>query len=183
MSFPVVYDANVLYPPTLRHVLIQIAQTGLVHARWTDEILDEVFRNVSANNPQIPAERLQRTRELMCEAVADCLITGYEPIVKTLTLPDAGDRHVLAAAIRARAATIVTFNLDDFPADELAPWDIEAKHPDEFLLDQFHLDGVAVHAAVQAVADSMRNPPAAFNDVVDTLERTQLPRAAAILRR
>ncbi|WP_313546556.1 hypothetical protein [Leifsonia aquatica] len=38
---------------------IQIAQTGLVHARWTDEILDEVFRNVSANNPQIPAERLQ----------------------------------------------------------------------------------------------------------------------------
>ena len=80
MSFPVVYDANVLYPPTLRHVLIQIAQTGLVHARWTDEILDEVFRNVSSNNPHIPTDRLARTRELMCEAVADCLITGYEPI-------------------------------------------------------------------------------------------------------
>lgn len=57
------------------------------------------------------------------------------------------------------------------------------KHPDEFLLDQFHLDGVDVHGAVQAVADSMRNPPATFNDVVETLERTGLPRAAALLRR
>jgi predicted nucleic acid-binding protein len=183
MTFPVVYDANVLYPPTLRHVLIQIAQNQLVHARWTEDILDETFRNVRLNNPHIPSENLTRTRELMCAAVADCLITGYEPIIEAVSLPDMGDRHVLAAAIRARAATIVTFNTADFPAENLAPWDIEAKHPDDFLLDQFHLDGVAVHSAVQAVADSMRNPPAAFNDVVDTLERSQLPRAAALLRR
>lgn len=183
MSFQVVYDANVLYPPTLRHVLLQIAMTDLVQARWTDQILDETFRNIVSNNPQLDADRLLRTRRLMCEAVPDCLITGYEPIVATLKLPDVDDRHVLAAAIRARASTIVTRNVDDFPADVLGPWDIEAKHPDQFLLDQFHLDGVAVHAAVQRVADSMRNPPATFNDVVETLERCGLPLAAAVLRR
>lgn len=93
MTFPVVYDANVLYPPTLRHVLIQIAQTELIHARWTQKILDETFRNVQAKNPHIDAERLLRTRELMCEAVPDCLITGYESIVPVLTLPDLDDRH------------------------------------------------------------------------------------------
>ena len=46
MSFVVVYDANVLYPSTLRDLLIRIAQAGLVQARWTDQILDEVFRNI-----------------------------------------------------------------------------------------------------------------------------------------
>src|SRR5438874_4108900 len=42
MSFVVVYDACVLYPSTLRDLLIRIAQAGLVQARWTDRILDRV---------------------------------------------------------------------------------------------------------------------------------------------
>jgi hypothetical protein len=37
---------------------------------------------------------------------------------------------VLAAAIRSRAQIIVTANLKDFPAEDLAAWDIEAKSPD-----------------------------------------------------
>jgi hypothetical protein len=41
MPFTVIYDANVLYPFHLRDILIRIAQVGLVHARWTDKILDE----------------------------------------------------------------------------------------------------------------------------------------------
>jgi hypothetical protein len=44
----------------------------------------------------------------------------------TLTLPDADDRHVLAAAIRAEADVIVTFNLGDFPAETLKRYGIEA---------------------------------------------------------
>jgi len=38
VTFTVLYDANVLYPNVLRDVLIRLAQTGLVHARWTDQI-------------------------------------------------------------------------------------------------------------------------------------------------
>ena len=49
------------------------------------------------------------------------------------------DRHVLAAAVRTGAQTIVTFNLKDFPAEALAPWNIVAQSPDEFLIHQFHL--------------------------------------------
>ena len=38
----------------------------------------------------------------------------------------------LAAAIRAGAGVIVTYNLKDFPAETLARFDIEALHPDDF---------------------------------------------------
>lgn len=183
MAFVVVYDANVLYPSTLRDVLIRIALTGLVQAKWTDEILDEVFRNLKADRPDLDSRRLDRTRRLMVAAVRDCMVTGYKPLLGAVELPDPEDRHVVAAAIRARAQLIVTFDMDDFAADELAAWDIEAKHPDDFLVDQFHLDAIKVHQAVQAVADSWSNPPGTSDDVLDILERSGLPQTAAVLRR
>ena len=182
MAFVVLYDANVLYPSTLRDLLIRIAQAGLVQAKWTDEILDEVFRNLAANRPDLDPERLARTRELMNTAVRDCLVTGYEPLVDALDLPDPDDRHVLAAAITARAQVIVTTNLKDFPTAALEPWDMEAKSPDEFVLDQIDLDRMAVHGAIQRIADSWANPPGTIADVLASLERDGLVEAAAALR-
>jgi hypothetical protein len=75
----------------------------------------------------------------MDRAVPDCLVTGYEPLIEGLTLPDPNDRHILAAAIRCGAQIIVTLNLKDFPADVLDPYGVEAMHPDEFLEYQFGL--------------------------------------------
>ena len=45
-------------------------------------------------------EQLERTRSLMNANVLDSLVTGYTHLIEGLTLPDPGDRHVLAAAIR-----------------------------------------------------------------------------------
>jgi hypothetical protein len=49
------------------------------------------------------------------------------------------DRHVAAAAVRADAQAIVTFNMSDFPAATLSRLGLEALHPDDFLLDQLDL--------------------------------------------
>lgn len=76
MALVVVYDANVLYPSTLRDLLIRIAQSGLVQAKWSDAILDEMFRNLIKNRPDLDPVRLDRTRALMNRAVRDCLVTG-----------------------------------------------------------------------------------------------------------
>ena len=128
MEHPVtaVYDANVLYPAPLRDLFIRLAQAGLVRARWTEAIHDEWVRNVLKDNPALSLERLTRTRSLMTEAVRDCLVTGYEDLIESLSLPDPDDRHGLASGIRANAEVIITFNLKDFPAGVLASYNIEA---------------------------------------------------------
>ena len=137
MDHPVtaVYDANILYPAPLRDLFIRLAQAGLVRARWTEAIHDEWVRNILKDNPALSPDRLARTRALMNEAVRDCLVTGYEDLIESLSLPDPDDRHVLAAAIRADAEVIVTFNLKDFPEGTLASytargqeWHISSPH-------------------------------------------------------
>jgi hypothetical protein len=112
----------------------------MVRAHWTDEILDEAFGNLTANRPDLSAERLAVTRERMNLAVPGALVDGYETLVEALKLPDPDDRHVLAAAITAGALVIVTSNIKDFPAETLGPLGIEAKTPDDFVLDQISLD-------------------------------------------
>ncbi|MBB4913221.1 putative nucleic acid-binding protein [Streptosporangium saharense] len=178
----VVYDANVLYGKTLRDLLIRLAMTGRLQAKWTGKILDEMQRNLAANRPDIPEEKLDKLRLLMNSAVRDCLVEGYETLVEGLKLPDPDDRHVLAAAIKAGAQVIVTSNLGDFPPEYLAPWEIEAKSPDDFVLDQIDLDGRVVWACVQQIADSRVNPPEAVDDVLDALEKAGLVESVAALR-
>jgi hypothetical protein len=116
-------------------------------------------------------------------AVRDAVVTGYEPLIGSLHLPDLDDRHVLAAAIRARAQIIVTFNLSDFPTAYWPTGTSRPNTPDHFLVDQSHLDAISVHKAIQAVADSRPKPPGTVNDVLDRLDRAGLPQTAAVLRR
>ncbi len=67
-----------------------------------------------------------RNKALINDSVPDCLVSGYEPLIDGLKLPDPDDRHVLAAANTASAQVIVTNNLRHFPADDLRPWNMEA---------------------------------------------------------
>ena len=182
-NFTVVYDANVLYPSMLRDVLIRLATLGNFQARWTELILDEVFRNLKKNRPGLDPVKLDRTRYLMCQAVDDCLVAGYEDLIPTLNLRDPDDRHVLAAAIRCGAQVIVTENKRDFPQDELNKYNIEVQSADEFLCDQIDLSGSKVHQAITYAAAAFRNPPRTIDDVLDSLAKAGAPEAAELLRR
>ena len=177
-----IYDANVLYPAPLRDLLIRLAQAGLVRAKWTERIHDEWIRNVLANNPNLAADRLARTRTLMNEAVRDCLVDGYEELIDSVTLPDPDDRHVLAAAICAGAEVIVTYNLADFPGDILSRFDVEAEHPDDFLASLLDMAPGAVCSALKRQRESLRNPPKTAQELLETLESQGLAQAVARLR-
>ncbi|MFO0722821.1 MAG: PIN domain-containing protein [Myxococcota bacterium] len=182
MAFVVLYDACTLYPAPLRDLLIRVANTGIVQARWSAAILDECFRNILEQRPDLKPEALQRTRELMREAVPDCLVTGFEPLIDALTLPDPDDRHVLAAAIRCGAQSIVTFNLRDFPDSELSHYGIEAQHPDEFVLNLIDLAPGLLATVVSYQAAALKNPAKTVDQLLETFRAQGLVRSAAKLR-
>jgi hypothetical protein len=160
---------------------VRLANTGVVRARWSAMILDECFRNILANRPELKPEALERTRELMTRAVPDCIVTGYEELIDGLLLPDPHDRHVLAAAIRAGAQAIVTFNLADFPAARLGPYNIEAKHPDDFVMDTIDLSPGRVAKVIAEQSAALKSPPRTVPDLLDTLRDQGLVRSVAKL--
>lgn len=181
-TFIVIFDACVLYPAPLRDLLVRLAGSGLVQAKWTEEILDEVFRNILKQRADLNPEKLARTRQLMNEAVPDCVVTGYDGLADGIELPDDGDRHVLAAAIRCGAQGIVTANRKDFPAEVLEPLGVEAIHPDRFVLDLIHLGPGVVLQCIAEQASSLRNPPMSFIDLVERLESNGLIQSMAEVR-
>jgi len=181
MLYTVVFDACVLYPAPLRDLLLHLSLTGLFSSRWTDQIHDEWIRNLLKARPELKS-KLERTRELMNKAVPDSLITDYEPLIESLELPDVDDRHVLAAAIRAGAQAIVTFNLKDFPKDILSRYGIEAMHPDAFIEYQLDLNQGAVVAAAKRHRATLLNPPKTPDEYIETLSAQGLAISAEQLR-
>jgi hypothetical protein len=89
---------------------------------------------------------------------------------------------VLAAAITTHADLIVTKNLGDFPAARLAPYGIEARHPDTFVRNLLELDEESALAAVAEHRASLQNPPKSPDEYLDTLLAQELPQTVAFLR-
>ncbi len=181
--FTAVYDACVLYPAPLRDFLMWLGLSGRFRARWSAEIHNEWKRNLLANRSDLTAEQLDRTSQLMDQAIPDALVTGYEPLVAGLTLPDPDDRHVLAAAIRCHASVIVTFNEKDFPANVLRSFGLEAQHPDMFVENLFDLDQAAVVAAAQRQRQQLKNPPMDIDRYLDVLLKQGLTQTVKGLMR
>lgn len=176
-----VYDACVLYPFHLRNLLVQCAVDRLVDARWSREIHDEWIRNLAARRPELSAERLTRTRDLMDRVLRDANVTGHLVHVPTITLPDPDDRHVVAAAIEARASVIITWNLRDFPAAALRPFGLRKSSPDAFLMDLYAAAPDLVIAAAAGARANLRESAHSAADFVDALRRQKLKRFAEVV--
>lgn len=175
-------DANVLYPAPMRDILLQLAVTDLYRAKWSADIHREWIENLLENEPHRDLPALERTRDLMDSHVRDCLVTGYEELIPALNLPDQDDCHVLAAAIVGHCDVIVTQNLKDFPEANLAPFNISAQHPDEFLCNQLDLAPGVFCAAVRKVRARLKNPPLSVDEYLANLTQQGLVGTAAELQ-
>lgn len=180
--FTVLYDANVLYPAPLRDILMQLAITGLYRAKWTNRIHEEWIRNVIKNRPDLSRDLLDKTKNLMNRVVLDCLVENYETLESGLQLPDTNDRHVLAAAIVSGCDVIVTFNIKDFPNDELDKYSIEAQHPDDFLRYLADQDLYEFCLAIKSTRTRLKNPPKNKAEYLDTLLKQGLTQTVLFLR-
>jgi predicted nucleic acid-binding protein len=178
--YTAVLDANVLYPTLVRDILMSLAVADLYHARWSATIQAEWMRNLSSQRPDIAA-RLPALADAMNAAVPDSVITGYESLISSIELPDADDRHVVAAAIVGHADAIVTFNLDDFPSSALDRFNIEVQHPDRFVMNQLHLHKLKALTALKQMRARWKQPERTARELVEALDKRGLPLTADLL--
>lgn len=136
MPFAALYDTNVLIPHEIRDVLMISASTRLHAVHWSDDIFAEWLRNSIENN-LAPEATVLRFQGIMNEMFPDALIARarYDRLIDSMT-NEAGDRHVLAAAVIAEADVLVTHNTNDFPKDSVEAFNIEVQTPDEFVRTQ-----------------------------------------------
>jgi predicted nucleic acid-binding protein len=161
---------------------MEVALTDLFRAKWSSMIHDEWIRSLLKNRPDLSADNLKRTRELMDANVRDCIVENFEDLIPALQLPDPKDRHILAAAIRGRADVIVTYNLKDFPETDLRKYGIAPQHPDEFLAHILDLAPGTVCAAAQTHRKRLGNPGKTVDQYLEVLERQALNEFVAGLR-
>lgn len=176
--FVAVLDACVLYPAPIRDLLLHLAALGLYTPKWTEIIHDEWKRNLLQNRPDLTDAQLQKTKDAMYGAFPDADVVHFEPLIETLNLPDPNDRHLLAAAIRCQADVIVTANLKDFPAAALAPYDVEAQHPDAFISNLIDLNPKKALKAFRAQVAFLKNPPRTAAQILDNLRKVKMPTTA-----
>lgn len=181
--FTALIDASALYSMTITDLVIEMARSGIFRARWSEDIHAEWMEKLKANRPDLDPAKIEARRQAMDAAMPDCLVQNYRDLIPNLTLPDPDDRHVLAAAIAGRADVIVTANLRDFPEDALAPYGIEAQHPDTFLI---HQRGLGEHAFLECVRRCRRrlqNPAFTPDDYLGALRKVELVLVAAELEK
>jgi len=147
-DFPVVLDACVLIPMPLADTLLRLAGGPRLYLpKWTDQIMAEVSRNLQETFGVTAQQAAYRESEIR-KYFGEAWVEGYEDLIPSMTNHEK-DRHVLAAAVRCGAETIVTYNLKDFPRAALAPYSITAHGPSTFLKNLYELDRDAVVGALK----------------------------------
>lgn len=180
MAYAVVLDTCVLFGGHLRDTLLRVAEQGLFRPLWSEHILSELERNLV--NRGVQPEKAERVLTLMRANFEDALVEGYEPLIDLME-NDEKDRHVLAAAVRANAAAIVTNNIRDFPQSAADPYRISVVSPDDFMLDQLDLAPGIVMRVLEQQSAAHKRPPYEVESLLSYLERAGTKNFAAEARR
>ncbi len=170
-NFHVVLDACVLVSYSVCDLLLRLAETPRLHSpHWSNRILDETCMayRTRRKNPW-PEDRVQSFRSVLELHFPEAMVSDFDHLEASLQ-NDPKDRHVLAAAIKAQASTIVTFNLKDFQPEALAPCGIEAVHPSEYLVALYSVDSGLVVSRLNDMATSAGiSPPALLSRLAKTV--------------
>lgn len=172
-------DTNVVFPIEIRDLLFWFAFHELFTPKWSKHIFDE-WDSVMKRKGVPEEERVKRVAQANF-AFPDAMVNNYESLIDSLKLPDANDRHVLAAAIKTNANVIVTNNLEDFPEEYLASFGLCAKGADDFLTDTIDLNPETATKAFREMVLHRRNPEMDEYEVLDALRRNGLKDSADYL--
>ena len=134
---------------------------------WSQEILDGMTRNLVLTE-RMTAEKAINLEGIIKEAFPESMVKVPALLVEQMT-NHTGDRHVLAAAVEAKASVIVTSNLKDFQENDLAPWNINAQSPDVFLTNLYAFDPALMLQVIRRQSKRLKKPPLTVNQLLDLL--------------
>lgn len=166
----VILDSCVLYPMYLRDTLLSAAQAGLYRVHWSPEILDGAMRNLVANQ-QMTGQQANHLESCMKSAFPDAMVEVTERLIPCMD-NDEGDRHVLAAALIAKAHIIVTNNLKHFPIQSLRQFQLEAQSADRFLTSLYDLFPESMDEVIYTQANRLKKPSMSFPDLLNILKNS-----------
>ena len=160
--YTVFVDACALAGALKRNLLLTLAEAEFFRLRWSVPVL-EVQRAIegilAGKGAEDAVERASRARAAMEKAFADAMVDEFDTFLPLCDgLPDPGDAHVLAAAMKTRATRIVTDNLKDFPEAILAKAGIEPRATDAFIADTIELDPGRAGAAIRRMRERFQRP-------------------------
>jgi predicted nucleic acid-binding protein len=183
-DYSAVLDACVMHPVWLRSALLWMAEEGLFRPLWSGQILDEWQRSVLRKYPDTDPTAFSKLRTTVESNFEEAMVNIPSELLNFPQdlLPDPNDNHVLFAAICGRADAIVTANIKDFPADILKTFELEVRHPDDFLVDILSLDGQRAVAALQNHRNSLKESTPTTAEYVDRARKCQLIQTHAKLQ-
>lgn len=186
--FTVVTDACVLVPPLVRNLILSLAEAQLYRLRWSMRILDEFergfVRDVSRHGRDGAETAATKARDAMMRAFPEAVVEGHEHLEAALqALPDPDDRHIVAAALHAGAAQIITNNLVHFPVDVMRQLQIDVRSADDFIADTLDLpmDSSTALLAVRRMLERLGRPELTPAELLIRMERNGLGQTAAHL--
>jgi predicted nucleic acid-binding protein len=176
-----VLDACVLFRGGVRDFLLRVAEAGAFSPAWSETIHAEWMRS-RRDKFGDPVSRLTFARTEMEKAFPGANFDPDPETLKSISLPDMGDAHVIATAVAAQAKTIVTYNERHFPNRILTPLGLRTESPDAFCARLFSeapadvIEGARIHRA------SLKRPSFDRGLYLDHLELLELNRTADLLR-
>ena len=170
-DFRVCLDACVLANQGVCDLLLRLAEHPRLYSPvFSEKILDEVYSvHLEKLKRPWPKDLAGYWQEQVRESFEEAIVSNYDSLIPILKNHE-DDRHVLAAAIRGQAQLIVTFTLKDFRAEHLEEWDIQAIHPQDYLITLFEMSPEVVVDRLHLIGrDRGINPPEVLTHLTKSL--------------
>lgn len=174
--FKAVIDTNVLYSSMARDLLLWLATYDLYQPVWSEKILQELYFALKKIPKTVRVKLITNLKATFPDSLIEQL-----PETGSIKLPDEDDLHIVACAIASHAGAIVTFNLKDFPADELAP--IKAVSPDDFCLSILEENELMGLKAIRTHWKGFQNPKISWEEYTARLIRARLHKLSRKLKK
>jgi len=147
-------DACVLAGAVRRHLVLSLADAGLIYPRWSEKVLYEtghahariVDGKPGRDGPGEAARLVMALEQAWPEALTPT--DDAQAVQVTGKVPDPDDVHVMQAAAAGQARLILTENMKDFPRATLKPLGLYPRPTGEFIASRLGLAPDATRAAL-----------------------------------